>query len=1731
MSESAPLSLEQFLACLKQQGPVSHQIKAAAEFDVSALSELDQRRLAAALRDYAGTKNGPALIMGLPGPLQAVLSFAGVVMPGQDRLAYLRASTRQVVHRLVNHKDQNLLKGYPFERVTKDDWSYYLSHTADLVEPCKSFLNRSESAGGFSDREIGSLVLLNQNLINVFPVRRIDPESAVKLIVSGTTQPFWSGYDFVKFGKEHWRTILEQIVVTSLPKECEGFLANENGEGFSNDELITLAKKNPIVIPWIDPEETKFRDAYDLYLAGNAEALWKQYPFASLKKDEWALLLSNSEIEIPSALSVAINYGVFTVDELCKFAEKNEKVYPFIPLDELDHVTFVSLLLRTDATYLWKHYDFKRLNAHSWERLICERRQEGLVSHVELLIQARGLTGLIVERILQKDDRYLEYLPLELVSRKTQIILLASGNHEDLWDKCDFSVFAKEDWQQLFQRTTRIPPVFGDAVEKGLFTVAQLCEMAINNPAFVKYLPLEKVEPRTCVKLLLSTRSERIVRKYDFTRLGAADWLAWAKGMPKGKLVAHVEDIKHSKGLSRDIASQLIKIDSRYVLHVPFDIVDNRLIVQLLASGNPEELWTRFDFTRFSRDDWVALFKSTNRVPSALRNAVSSGVLSVTDLLHAAYANQKLVWYIPLEGLAPKDAVGLILHFASEYLWENYDLGRLDGKLWVDLITGCKTPIPAKCLARLRKAKGLNTECVDKILKKNPDYYIYVPLELASRCLIVEMLLSGKVEALWRDYPFDLFDEDDWFALLVSPAHPVPETGKKFLSNAGQDLDTDKLNAILVKRKELIAFVNPRDVDPNVAVKFLIENPESELWEKYAFTRFDTEQLAKIVAKADERTDWPRRIVSAFSGESSEFNKEMILKLAAKSPANVVKLLPASRINSEGPKWFASLCKEIANAKSKRAISAVTRRLTLAGDNWQQLDRDCLSELILNIPQSRKYVRWQKWEYRRIGVLLKSDATLWNDMPPGAKFGYFMWKWWPIILLLISIFGYFSYSYFSARVEEARLRYVQARRAGLVSRIEKLDRECQYESLQSAFVELAKSEDSELAKDPRVVAVNEKLQRWLKRRNVAVADFKKLEDIAKRGWSKDDLREAKELLDVLKRSKLLNQDELTTVRNFDAGYASKIEQLRIIELNAGFRKQIESVVSKIPSIGTPDEATELLKQVSEIEKDFNSDVETTSACVDATKKIQDASKKIFQEEIERLESSIVGAKSVADVNSISQRLGEIKSNMAGRSDLLEAANRVGSKVAVRLEMIRAEEEREGVAEVESSIKGCLEKLLKTDDTESFESLVVACRELTQHPYFSTYTNKGSNVYGQLYVEVAKRENGSAQVAEIERAIGDYVSDGVARILDGEAVQVFQKLRGLVDAWLASYAEVMPWLKNRVDLANQKLNEYNRSCEDLVGIINRINSATDYSDLYEALEKIGKEYSGCVECGLIDLTKVPKPSDVKSATTKSGWFTSEQFCDFVGVVKVNPPNSADVIPVITKNIAADCELYCVTFRYDIKNEKWHYALRKIFERTSNGGFRKVNGYDYSKCQGVGLFRCNDSSYVDIDAWVPGMAHGVASHWIASKEPGVWIPEPGYTKKSAFGGMLSVVEWSPHETYLNGMVRAGNAPGCWEERVPCKACSGSGKTSVAKVAWTCSRCEGCGKLRKKLRCEKCAYCNWKGYQWSQPYNCPACKGKGKGYKYHNAKCASCSGDAYRWQVVEGENPVKRIIENLK
>ena len=271
--------------------------------------------------------------------------------------------------------------------------------------------------------------------------------------------------------------------------------------------------------------------------------------------------------------------------------------------------------------------------------------------------------------------------------------------------------------------------------------------------------------------------------------------------------------------------------------------------------------------------------------------------------------------------------------------------------------------------------------------------------------------------------------------------------------------------------------------------------------------------------------------------------------------------------------------------------------------------------------------------------------------------------------------------------------------------------------------------------------------------------------------------------------------------------------------------------------------------------------------------------------------------------------------------------------------------------------------------------------------------------------------------------------------------------------------------------------------------------------------------------------------VMSVVEDKGFFSSKKLFEFVGLIKINPNNKGSIVPLISNSITNATYIYYITRASDSEGIGDGLKVKRILERTANGVIRRVNGIDYSRCQGVGLFVSTDPSYVDPDSWTPGMANPFYPHWMASSTYGEWVPEPGYAKSSSFGDALGKVEWCPAKTYLNGKVRAGECPGEWQIMVDCSSCRGTGRTTRQTVSWRCSICNGSGRLKRKLRCERCSACNWKGYQWSSPYPCTKCNGIGTEYRYDEIRCSKCGGKRYRWEDVRDPNMIDKLLVLIK
>lgn len=645
MTNEKNISVEQFLAALQRQGSNSAIINAARKVEVDEVTEAEERALAKGIEKFAGTKNGPMLLMGLPGPLQALLSFSGTVMPGLDRLGCLKATPRQVVNRLLKEKDDLLLKKYPFERVDKTDWAHYFrSCNGDPVPPFLRFLKVPDSAGGFSDEEIGEGVLANRRMVDAVPLDRIQPDAAAELIVSGTAKPFWQKYDLARFGKEHWRKILMGVDLEAPPRECVRFLSNQGGRGFSNDELIELAHYRDFVSKWIDPEATPFKAAYALRVKGMGLELWRRFPFAKLGKTEWATLLANPQIDIPPAFAEAVKKDVFSVAELCWLAKKNKAVVDYIPCDKLGQTAFLDLFLATRSKRLWDGYDFSRLTGPGWKRLICSLKTKGIVNTANHIKTATGLTTEIVSCLLKVNPGYYRYVPVELISTEDVIKVLLSGECEPFWEEYPFERFSKADWALLFAKTDRIPASFDAVVNREVFSLGELCDYARRNESMVAYLPVARLNSETLTDLLILSKTDVLWEFGNLRRLTADCWVRLIQKRKPLIPAEYLKPLKDTRGLGQQHVGKILEVDRRYYRYVPSHLIPANHACAYFSTGYADDLWSAYDFRVFSAEQIktiVAKSPEREKWPKEISDKFSSaeGTFSDSQILSLAETN------------------------------------------------------------------------------------------------------------------------------------------------------------------------------------------------------------------------------------------------------------------------------------------------------------------------------------------------------------------------------------------------------------------------------------------------------------------------------------------------------------------------------------------------------------------------------------------------------------------------------------------------------------------------------------------------------------------------------------------------------------------------------------------------------------------------------------------------------------------------------------------------------------------------------------------------------------------------------------------------------------------------------------------------------------------------------------------------------------------------------------
>lgn len=496
--------------------------------DPSALEELHRT----AVRYCASSRNAPLFVISLNGVLQAEIAlFAKNKIPGIDRTAYLKAMPYQVVRKLTGDSSEDsiadlLRTNYDFSRFKKENWEEYFSRCSFLFPAAQSFLARDEANGGFSEAKVTGILLRNPSLVPSVPSGRISPDTAVALLISGRAESLWETYDFSRLGKNQWRELFLHTNPNRLPEASRPFIENKDGKGFTDDELLTMAQKCHALINFLNPSKVPFNVVYELSLTGRADLLWKNYPFASLDKAEWRMVLANPHMKIPDHFLSVVGGGRFTVDELCSMSINNDRLFPVLLKLDITPDKIIKILLACKADYIWENYHFSRFAAADFAKLILGLKADAILKPRAMMAlkTCRDLTEAQVRKILSKNPAYAPNVPISAIAPDVAVDLLIRGKSYFLWDAYDFKRLDDDLWLRLLANTKGVVPQLGkDFLQYRSCAVdnARLNVVLSRRRDLIEFVDAEYIAPDLAVSILMDKPRHKLWERFDFTRLDA----------------------------------------------------------------------------------------------------------------------------------------------------------------------------------------------------------------------------------------------------------------------------------------------------------------------------------------------------------------------------------------------------------------------------------------------------------------------------------------------------------------------------------------------------------------------------------------------------------------------------------------------------------------------------------------------------------------------------------------------------------------------------------------------------------------------------------------------------------------------------------------------------------------------------------------------------------------------------------------------------------------------------------------------------------------------------------------------------------------------------------------------------------------------------------------------------------------------------------------------------------
>lgn len=690
-----------------------------------------------------------------------------------------------------------------------------------------------------------------------------------------------------------------------------------------------------------------------------------------------------------------------------------------------------------------------------------------------------------------------------------------------LFANYSFAKFTRGDWKLYFDTCkTPIPQAKNFLVKDesaGGFSDSEVTDILLRNHSLVSCMPMERITPNVAVALLISGRSESLWRTYNFARLNKSHWRELFLHTNPIALPKECEPFIENKdgaGFDSDELLAMAKKCHALINLLNPDKVPFADAYELYLTGRADLLWNKFPFGSLDKSEWRKILSNPAiKIPPEFADVAKSGRFKIEELCELSVKNDRLHPFLVELNVPPEMIIKVLLSTKAEYVWEHYRFLQFTLQDWDRLIFGLSTDeiLRPRAMSALKSCKGITEAFTTKVLSRNAAYAPNLPIATISPDVAVDILLRGKGYFLWSAYSFDRLNDDQWLRLLIGTNEPISEAGITFLKTRAEFVDILRIESLLLKRNNLVSYVDAKYISARVASYILPRNPSHELWERYDFSRIDRLSLRVIVNGTKRTGTWPVSLVECFQAPNKPFEIGDLLEMEATNPGVAVGLISVQWAASMDEDLFAKLMQ--ISVRDSKGLRAVRSRFLDGDKSWAALPRQKLMRILIAAPELRSCVDWKSWRYRDIAELARGNSIFESEVP--NQLCYFIWKHWLSMLSLIGITAACGFVLYQQQLELEITEANRFRWNKEVGEIQRLDDEESYSALRSYIDSLRASDAAIVTNDLVVAKALTNLTAWEARGAINASRAEELGKLYDGGWSEDNEDRAKELLEAL----------------------------------------------------------------------------------------------------------------------------------------------------------------------------------------------------------------------------------------------------------------------------------------------------------------------------------------------------------------------------------------------------------------------------------------------------------------------------------------------------------------------------------------------------------------------------------------------------------------------------------------